>query len=139
MEKVSVLSVLDITTMKSLLHDPALAISPDTKYSRHTKCLYCLSVQNWLCCVTSVSQVAGQTGLLRPRCYYHQSFCMILLKVKLHFTSSLGVCPSLISLLQFSKQTYEVKLSKRQLPIHCTFLDHLTSLLLYFKVIHNKI
>lgn len=77
-----------------------------------------------LCCVTRVSKVASQTGLLGPRCYYHQSFCIILLKVKQHFTSYSGVgplagfTPPFISLLQFSKQqAYEVKLANRQLPI----------------------
>lgn len=91
MEVVSVVSVLDIT-IKSLLHDVALTISTDIKYSRHTKCIYCLNVQNRLRCVTSVSQGAGPTGLLGSRCYYHQSFCIVLLKAKQHFTSYLGVC-----------------------------------------------
>lgn len=116
MEVVSVVSVLDIT-IKSLLHDVALTISPDIKYSRHTKCIYCLSVQNWLCCVTSVSQGAGPTGLLGCRCYYHQSFCIVLLKAKQHFTSYLGVCclagftPSLTSACSSFPSSRHMKLN----------------------------
>lgn len=119
------MSILD--TMKSFLHHAALTISQDTKYSRHTKCIYCSSVQNWLCCVTSMPQVAGQTALLGPRCYYshfynmwHNTYNM----GKKHLTSfrkdmSFGRFRSNphISFIQFSKQqTKEVKLWKRQLP-----------------------
>lgn len=95
MEKVSALSVPDIK-MKSRLRASALTISPDTKHSRHTKCIYWVFKTDTTC-VTPVSQAAGQTGLMGLKCYYHQSLCIILLKVKQHFTSYQGVCPLSVS------------------------------------------